>query len=105
MVKNSSRRRKEAKKRIDRTISILQEQIENLKIDLKEFSEEESSVEQKQEVEVGDRVESLTAPWYNGTVDRVDKNRYWVFLKVGNVIKRKALHNIKVVSKRADEHG
>lgn len=99
MVKNRKSKRAEAKKKIEASIEILQEQINNLKLNLQEFSDSDTSTEEKQIV-VGDKVESVNYPWYNGVVDSISKNRYWVYIKVGREIKKKAAHNVRVVSGR-----
>lgn len=100
MGKSGSARRKIAKKRIEKTIENLLEQIEQLKIDLEEFSSEESSEEEGKVVQVGDKVESLTAPWYNGIVESISRNDYWVYIRIGKSVKKKAAHNVRVVGRR-----
>ena len=100
MVKSKSQKRKEAKKRIENTIEILQQQINSLKIDLRDFSDSESSVESQIEIKKGDKVESITAPWHNEIVQSTSSNKYWVFIKVGKEIKKKAIHNVWIVEKK-----
>lgn len=100
MERSRKDRKKRAKKRIEESIKILEEQIEKLNIDLKELSSSESESEQSLGIEVGAQVESTTYPWYNGTVEYISKDNYWIYIKIGGEVRRKARHNVKVVAKK-----
>lgn len=93
-----SNNKKLIKKRITSTIEALELQFAQLKTDLAALSdsEEETTNQNQNRIEIGDLVTSIQAPYYSGKVVRFSANKYWVFIDTGlEHPKRKAQHNVR----------